>query len=203
LPRLPRRKDWRIGCAGAGFIMRDCHLVAYRQAGFNPVAIASRHAERAREAAERHGISRVHGSIADLLADPEIEVLDIAVPPDVQPGVIREAVRHKHIRGILAQKPLAMSVHEAKGCVALCAAAGVTLAVNQNMRYDQSVRAMKDLLRSGWLGEIVLATIDMRAIPHWMPWSEKLPSLSTFVMSIHHLDTFKVRLGVVRAQARA
>ena len=37
LPELPKRRDWRIGCAGAGFIMRDCHLVAYRQAGFNPV----------------------------------------------------------------------------------------------------------------------------------------------------------------------
>jgi hypothetical protein len=48
LPRLPRRKDFRIGCAGAGFIMRDCHLVAYRQAGFNPVA--SRTVERARPA---------------------------------------------------------------------------------------------------------------------------------------------------------
>ncbi len=41
-PTLPRRKDWRIGCVGAGFIMADCHLVAYRAAGFNPVAIASR-----------------------------------------------------------------------------------------------------------------------------------------------------------------
>jgi hypothetical protein len=50
LPRLPRRKDFRIGCAGAGFIMRDCHLVAYRQAGFNPVAVASRTVERARPA---------------------------------------------------------------------------------------------------------------------------------------------------------
>ena len=43
-PRLPKRLDWRIGCLGAGFIMRDCHLVAYRNAGFNPVAIASRNA---------------------------------------------------------------------------------------------------------------------------------------------------------------
>src|SRR5947209_4382169 len=195
LPRLPKRRDWRIGCAGAGFIMRDCHLVAYRQAGFNPVAVASRAVERAREAAERHAIPRVHDTIAQLLADPEIEVLDVAVPPDVQPGVIREAVRHKHLRGILAQKPLAMSVREAKECVARCADAGVTLAVNQNMRYDQSVRALKDLLRRGWLGEIVLATIDMRAIPHWMPWSEGLPSLSTFVMSIHHLDTFRYWFG--------
>ena len=103
----------------------------------------------------------------------------------------REAVRHAgHIKGILAQKPLAMTFHEAKECVDLCARASVVLAVNQNMRYDQSVRALKDLLRRGWLGEIVLATIDMRAIPHWMPWSAALPSLSTFVMSIHHLDRF-------------
>jgi predicted dehydrogenase len=195
LPRLPRRTDFRIGCAGAGFIMRDCHLVAYRQAGFNPVAVASRTIERAREAAERHAVPRVHESISQLLADTEIEVLDIAVPPDVQPSVIREAVRHKHICGILAQKPLAMSVREAKECVARCAGAGVTLAVNQNMRYDQSVRALKDLLRRGWLGDVVLATIDMRAIPHWMPWSEALPSLSTFVMSIHHLDAFRFWFG--------
>src|SRR5436309_2892370 len=35
----------------------------------------------------------------------------------------------------------------------------------------------------------------MRAIPHWMPWSEGLPSLSTLVMSIHHLDTFRYWFG--------
>src|SRR6266478_413237 len=122
LPRLPRRKDFRIGCVGAGFIMRDCHLVAYRQAGFNPVAIASRDPAHARAVAEAHGIPRCHVSPADLLADRDIEVLDIAVPPDVQPALIREAVKHAgHIRGILAQKPLAMSYCEAKGCVELCA----------------------------------------------------------------------------------
>jgi predicted dehydrogenase len=63
------------------------------------------------------------------------------------------------------------------------------------MRYDQSVRALKDLLRRGWLGEPVLGTIEMRAVPHWMPWSEGLPSLSTFIMSIHHLDTFRYWFG--------
>src|SRR5205823_4423585 len=110
--------------------------------------------------------------------------------------VIREAVKYKaHLRGILAQKPLAMSYREAKECVDLCAQAGITLAVNQNMRYDQSVRALKDILRRGWLGEPVLGTIEMRAIPHWMPWSEKLPSLATFIMSVHHLDTFRYWFG--------
>jgi predicted dehydrogenase len=196
LPRLPHRKDFRIGCIGAGFIMRDCHLVAYRQAGFNPVAIASRTPANARAVAQQHGIPRCYDTIDELLADPATEVLDIAVPPDAQPAIIRVAVAHAdHIRGILAQKPLALSVREARACVEACAAAGITLAVNQNMRCDQSVRALKDLLQRGWLGEPVLGTIDMRAIPHWMPWSEGLLSLSTFVMSIHHLDTFRYWFG--------
>src|SRR5215218_5305379 len=102
-PTLPRRKDWRIGCVGAGFIMKDCHLVAYRQAGFNPVAIASRNPATAQAAADQHRIPAVHSTIDGLLADPDVEVLDVAVPPDAQPGIIRRAVRHKHIRGILAQ----------------------------------------------------------------------------------------------------
>lgn len=194
-PQLPKRLDWRIGCIGAGFIMRDCHLVAYRNAGFNPVAITSRNVNTAHEVAERHAIPKVHASIDELLADSTIEVLDIAVPPDVQPGIIREAAKRKQVRGILAQKPLAMSVREARECVEACERVGITLAVNQNMRFDQSVRAMKSLLNSGTLGDVVLATIDMRAIPHWMPWSRSLPSLSTFVMSIHHLDTFRYWFG--------
>src|SRR5205814_347672 len=96
---------------------------------------------------------------------------------------------------ILAQKPLARNVREARACVAACERAGVALAVNQNMRYDPAVRALKHLLGSGALGAPVLATIDMRAIPHWMPWAKGLPSLATFVMSIHHLDTFRYWLG--------
>jgi predicted dehydrogenase len=196
LPRLPRRKDFGIGCIGSGFIMRDCHLGAYRQAGFNPVAIAARDPAKAKSVADLHAIPRCHASVAELLADPAVEVLDIAVPPAAQPEIIRAAVQqHAHIRGILAQKPLAMSVREARECVDLCAKAGIALAVNQNMRYDQSVRALKDILRRGWLGEPVLGTIEMRAIPHWMPWSQELHSLSTFVMSIHHLDTFRYWFG--------
>jgi predicted dehydrogenase len=94
LPRFPRRKDFRIGCVGAGFIMRECHLPAYRQAGFNPVAIASRDPAHAAVVARMRSIARCHATVADLLADQAVEVLDIAVPPDMQPGIIREAVGH-------------------------------------------------------------------------------------------------------------
>jgi predicted dehydrogenase len=197
LPRMPNRRDWRIGCAGAGFIMRDCHLVAYHQAGFQPVAIASRNPATAQEVAAARNVPRVHETYEALLADPEIEILDVAVPPDAQPDLIRRAVElgRGRLRGILAQKPLALSVAVARDLVSQCQNAGIVLAVNQNMRFDQSIRAMKHLLNRGDLGTPVFASINMRAVPHWMPWAEKLPSLSTFVMSIHHLDTFRYWFG--------
>ncbi len=118
------------------------------------------------------------------------------MPPNEQPGVIDRVLAHRRrVRGILAQKPLAMSYGEAKRLVEACERAGVVLQVNQNMRYDHSVRALKTLLDRGMLGEPVLATIEMRAIPHWMPWARDGRSLSTFIMSIHHLDTFRYWLG--------
>lgn len=196
LPRLPRKKNVPIGCIGAGFVMADCHLVAYRKAGFNPIAIAARTVERARDVAARHAIPKVYGDYRELVADSEIEVLDLAVPPDVQLEIVREAVQHKgHIRGILAQKPLGVDYAEAKQIVQLCARAGITLGVNQNMRYDQSIRACKDLLSRGLLGDPVLATVDMRAIPHWMPWQRRLGWVTLRIMSIHHLDTFRFLFG--------
>ena len=195
LPQMPRHKTVGIGCVGSGFIMADCQLVAYRQAGFNPVAITGRTRANSQAVADRHHIGKVYDSYADLCRDPAVEVLDIAVPPDVQADVIREAVRHKNIRGILAQKPLGVNYAEALEVVRLCEEAGVVLGVNQNMRYDQSVRACKDLLNRGLLGKPVLATIDMRAIPHWMPWQEALGWVTLRTMSIHHLDTFRYWLG--------
>ena len=194
-PPWPRRKDFRIGVLGSGFIVNDCHLVSYRKAGFNPVAIASRTSEHAAQAAQRHGIARVHDSCAALLDDPSIEVLDIAVPPHVQLGLIREACRKGTVQGILAQKPLGMNYAEAVEAVQRCEEAGITLAVNQNMRYDQSVRAGKTLLQNGTLGEPILATIDMRGIPHWMPWQAEMGWVTLRIMSIHHLDTFRYWLG--------
>jgi predicted dehydrogenase len=194
-PPMPRRKDFRIGILGSGFIVNDCHLVAYRKAGFNPVAIASRTRANAAKAAGRHSISKVYDSCEQLISDPTIEVLDIAVPPNAQASLIHAACKRKTARGILAQKPLGMNYGEAVEIVSACAEAGITLAVNQNMRYDQSVRAGKTLLESGTIGEPVIATIDMRGIPHWMPWQAEMGWVTLRIMSIHHLDTFRYWLG--------
>jgi predicted dehydrogenase len=146
--------------------------------------------------AARHDIPRAYADLHELLADPDVEVLDIAVPPDVQLQVVQSAVRHRdHIRGILAQKPLGVDYRQAVEIVRLCDQAGIKLAVNQNMRFDQSIRACKDVLDRGYLGEPVLATIDMRAIPHWMPWQQRLGWVTLRIMSIHHLDSFRYLFG--------
>ena len=196
LPQLPARRDAGIGVVGAGFIVRDCHLVAYAEAGLKVVGITSRTMLVAEEVARLRQVSKVFESVEEMLDDPEVAVVDIAVPPAEQPEIIRRVLRHaRRPKGILAQKPLALSLDEARELVTACGVAGVTLQVNQNMRYDQSVRGLRMLLDTGRLGDPVLATIEMRAIPHWMPWARGGRSLSTFIMSIHHLDTFRYWLS--------
>jgi predicted dehydrogenase len=192
---LPQRTDWRIGCIGSGFIMKDCHLVAYGKVGFNPVAIASRTRDNAATCAEQRGVPTVYETIDQLLDDESIEVLDIAVPPDNQLALIEAACQRGTVKGILAQKPLGADYAEAVAAVETCEQAGIVLAVNQNMRYDQSVRAAKTLLANGTIGEPVLATVDMRGIPHWMPWQERQGWVTLRIMSIHHIDTFRYWFG--------
>ena len=192
---LPKKRDFRIGILGSGFVVNECHLPAYRKAGFNPVAIASRNRQKAAQTAQRHGIPKVCDSYEDLLKDPSIEVLDIAVAPQGQLDLIKEACARKTVRGILAQKPLGVNYKEAVTAAMLCKEAGIVLSVNQNMRYDQSVRAAKTLLQNGVIGPPVFATIEMRGIPHWMPWQAELGWATLRIMSIHHLDCFRYWFG--------
>ncbi|HYO79883.1 MAG TPA: Gfo/Idh/MocA family oxidoreductase [Bryobacteraceae bacterium] len=196
MPPLPLRTDWRIGAIGTGFIMRDVQLRAYRDIGLQVHAIAGTRREQAEQVARSNKIPVVHPDYRALLADSSLDILDIAVPPHIQTEIIDEAVASaRNVRGILAQKPLAMSYTEAVRTVEVCEAAGVTLAVNQNMRYDQSIRALKTLLDRGDLGEPVLATIEMRAIPHWQTWLQSYSGLTLSAMSIHHLDCFRFLFG--------
>jgi predicted dehydrogenase len=109
--------------------------------------------------------------------------------------MIEQACRRRTVKGILAQKPLGLNHTEALRAVQACEAAGIVLAVNQNMRYDQSVRAAKTLLDAGTLGAPVYATIEMRGIPHWQPWQAALGWATLRIMSIHHLDCFRYWFG--------
>ena len=190
-----RTRSLRIGCIGAGMIMAECHLAAYAQAGFPVVAIASRTMSRAQAVAARWKIPEVHATPEGLIADPAVEILDIAYPPDQQPDLIRAALKQPHIKAILAQKPLALNLPEAIALRDAAARAGKILSVNQNMRYDQSMRVLKQILDSGELGQIVFAQIDMHAVPHWQGFLAGYDRLTLANMSVHHLDVLRFLFG--------
>ncbi len=194
-PDLPPKTDYGIGCVGAGFIMKDIHLVAYAEAGFDVVAIASRTPANAQAAAAERGVGTVHDTWEQLLDDERVEILDIAFPPDQQLGIVREAVKRPHIKGILAQKPVAFTLGEAVEMVRLCDEAGVKLGVNHNMRYDQSMRALRSLLEAGELGTPIVAEIVMNARPHWQEFLREYGRIALLNMSIHHLDAFRFQFG--------
>lgn len=190
-----REAGLRIGAIGAGMIMADVHLEAYRQAGFSVVAIASRTPEKARALAERYGIPTVHSTPEELIADEGVDIVDIAFPPDQQPALIRAALAQDHVRGVLAQKPLALTLEEAIALRDEAAARGKALSVNQNMRFDQSIRVLKQILDRGELGEPVFASITMHAIPHWQSFLEDYERLTLANMSVHHLDALRFLFG--------
>jgi predicted dehydrogenase len=192
---LPLRRNYAIGCVGAGGIMNSAHLPAYRKAGFNPVAISSRDPGKCGAVAACHGIAKIYDSWQQLIEDSEIEILDIALPPEVQIEVVREAVKRRNIRGILCQKPLAMSLEGAREIAELGRTAGIPIAVNQNMRWDQSMRALKCALDRGWLGEPLLATIEMRYPLVWQSYMADYQKLEIYGMGIHHIDIFRYLFG--------
>jgi predicted dehydrogenase len=190
-----RSRAFKIGCIGAGFIMADVHLMAYNEAKFPVIAIASRTKANAAKVAKRWGIKTVHDTPHGLIENPDVEILDIAYPPDQQPDLIYHACKQPHIKAILAQKPLAMDHATSLKVAEACKAAGKVLSVNQNMRFDQSMRVLKDILDRGDLGTPVLATIEMRAIPHWQPFLKDYGRLTLLNMSIHHLDVLRYLFG--------
>lgn len=196
VPNPPiRASTHAIGAIGAGAIMADQHLAAYAHAGFPIRAIASRTRAHASDVAARYGIETVHETPSDLIADKRIEILDIAFPPDQQPALIREALAAPHIRAILAQKPLALTLGEAIALRDEAEKVGKILSVNQNMRYDQSIRSLKQLLDRGALGTPVFASIDMHAVPHWQTFLEGYDRLTIANMGVHHLDALRYLFG--------
>ena len=190
-----RTRTYKIGCIGAGMIMAECHLAAYTQAGFPVVAIASRTSANARKVADRWSIPTVHETPEALIEDATVEIVDLAFPPDQQPALVRHALKQPHIKAILAQKPLALSLDEAIRLRDEAAKAGKILSVNQNMRYDQSMRVLKQLIDAGALGDIVFAQIDMHAIPHWQPFLADYDRLTLSNMAVHHLDVLRFLFG--------
>lgn len=189
-------ESYRIGIIGAGKIVRECHLPAYRAAGWEVVRIASRTAESAQRAADEFSIAEASGDFLDVIRDERVEVVDISLPSHRHPEFAIAALEAgKHV---LLQKPMANSLDEARPIVEAAARAGVKLAVNQNGRWDPAIRACRELLDRGVFGQLITASIDMRTRQPWQEyWKDEVnyPRLMLLGMSIHHLDQFRYLFG--------
>jgi predicted dehydrogenase len=195
---LPAPKDLSrgIGIVGAGAIVNAAHLPAYRKAGFSVVGLADANAETARATAARHGVATVYDSVDALIADPRVEIVDIAVNPQAQHDIALKAISAgKHL---LCQKPLAEEMDAAESLVAAADAAGTVIAVNQQMRWDPLIAAYRELLAQRFFGQVTSCLFDLDIVTDFASWRwmADRPRLEYFYHSIHHLDSVRSLFGM-------
>ena len=194
-PGVPRNKTMGIGIVGAGEIVEACHLPAYRMGGLKVVGNYDVNRDKAQALAGKVGIPKVYASLQDLLADDEVIVVDLAVPAKVQPGLAEQAVASgKHL---LCQKPLAEHYEDAVRIADACARAGVKAAVNQQMRWSPGIRASHTIIKRGWLGELLQASIAVNVKQDFAAWTwlREMPTLEFMYHSIHYMDSIRFLFG--------
>ncbi len=194
-PRVPAGGGRPIGLVGAGAIARAGHLPAYRKAGLRVVAIADVDLDTARRVAAEFDIPMAYGSADHLVADPDVEIVDVAVTPQAQAEVVRAAIAAgKHV---LCQKPFSEDLATAVDLVESAERAGSVLAVNQQMRWDQVISCTKALVDGGWYGQLTSGLFDVDVMTDWRlwPWMLEKPRLEYFYHSIHYVDAIRHLFG--------
>jgi len=116
------------------------------------LGIASRDAARARAAADKAGVERSYGSYEAMLADPDIEVVYIALPNHLHIAWCLKAMdAGKHV---LCEKPLAMNAREAEPLIAARDRTGVLIEEAFQIRNHPQWAALRDLIDSGEIGAV-------------------------------------------------
>ncbi len=194
LPKNPRP----IVIIGAGGIVRDAHLPAYRKATFPVIGIFDVNAAKARALAGEFCIPQVFTSLEDAVrAAPADAVFDLAVPPaatlDVLPALPRQA-------GVLIQKPLGRDLAEASRIVRLCREKRLAAAVNFQLRWAPGVLAARSLIEQMAIGEVHHLEVRICVHTPWHLWKflEEVPRVEVLVHSIHYIDLIRSFLGEPR-----
>ncbi|MEQ8762401.1 MAG: Gfo/Idh/MocA family oxidoreductase [Planctomycetota bacterium] len=196
-PLVPKT-SLRIGVLGAGGIVRDAHLPAYRKAGFSLSAICDVREDAAREAARRFGIDGVETDPRALVERQDVDVIDMAIPDAGRLEIVKAAVAAgKHL---LIQKPLAHDIDVAREIVRIARDGKVFLAVNQNARWAPEFRAVHSLIRGGHLGHVYLIHWEMRNWADSQPWAKDSwygteEKFQILMWTIHHLDLVRYWMG--------
>ncbi len=205
-PVLPRdlRQRWPAAAhprpvvlVGAGGIVNDAHLPAYRALGLELAGVFDLDAARARATAERWGIARVCATLAEALATRGA-LFDLALPP----GALFETVAQLP-RGSFAllQKPLGLDLADATRIRSACRERGITAALNFQLRFSPAMLALADALERGLLGRLVELEVHVNCRMPWelWPFMKGLKRMEIALHSIHYLDTIRALLGEPRA----
>ena len=141
----------RAGVIGTGFI-GPVHVEALRRLGIEVVALAGSSAEHAAEKARQLHIPRSYGSVADLLTDPDVQVVHITSPNHLHfPHAKAALLAGKHV---VCEKPLAMDSRESGELVRLAKEQQRVNAVNFMIRYYPLSQHARALVQNGALGTV-------------------------------------------------
>ena len=115
-------------------------------------ALASRQGAGLAECRAQFNPPRLHSSYDDLLRDPEVDAIYLPLPNSLhREWTIKAAEHGKHV---LCEKPVALDAAQCREMIAACRAHGVVFMEAFMYRYSARTRAVRDVLRSGALGEV-------------------------------------------------
>jgi len=178
-----------IGIVGAGNIAQT-HLTAYRNRGFNVVAVCEIDEERLKKTADKFDIQKRFKHISEMVELKEIQIVDIAIQPWDRPPVIEAAAKAgKHI---LCQKPFAMSIKHAVSFVEICERYGVKLMVNQNSCFVPGFLAIEPYIKPEYLGNIYFASIEATGFVPNFPERHVI-----LAMTVHHIALIRKWFGEI------
>lgn len=143
--------------------------------------------------------TRAFASFEAVLADEHVEVVDICLPTNLHKAYILQAAEAKiHV---ISEKPITLSLADARECIDACEAAGVRFFVGQVVRFFPEYRQMLELVQEGSLGEIgTVRALRGGAYPRgWNNWyADSAQSGSLLVdLMIHDFDFLRWCFGEV------
>lgn len=200
-------KPLGFGLLGAGLIA-PFHAKAVRDSnGGRLVAVCDLMRERADRLAAEFKI-KVYYDLAAMLRDPEIDVVNIALPNHLHfDAVLACAAAGKHV---LTEKPPAMSLQETDGMIAACRQAKVRFGCTVQCRVRKAIQAMKKAVDNGRFGKLLHADAIMKwyrttEYYHGDAWrmSRKSGAGVTVQQAFHYIDLLQYLAGPARqVQAR-
>lgn len=193
-PILPKEK-LPIIIIGAGGIVKDAHLPAYKKAGFEVFGITNRTRARAEKLAEEFNIPYVFDSVADAVAAaPKNAVYDITTMPESFMEILEQLPEGS---GVLIQKPMGDYIWESKEILEICRDRKLVAAINCQLRFAPYVSAARYLVEQGLIGELYDMEVRVSVKTPWEMFPHVMihPRLEIQYHSIHYIDLIRSFLG--------